>query len=249
MLTPNISSSNSPVSLVSAGAQERVRRASPERHQEFENILSHVIPRFRSMATRLLGNREDAEDAVQDAMLSAFKHIADFDGRAKMSTWLTAIVINAVRMQIRRRPRVRIVSLDYSVKESQPPVSQMIVDPAPTADQTLEYFELCQIAVRLSQSLPPSQSRALKSHRENEFSIRKAATNLGVPEGTLKAQLARGQARLAERFHKVISKHQPKNQARRNTKARMPAYRRDRAQLAQLPAVVQGQRAEALAGA
>jgi RNA polymerase sigma-70 factor (ECF subfamily) len=46
---------------------------------------------------------------VQDAVLSAFKHIARFEGRARMSTWLMAIVINAVRMQLRRRNRQRIL--------------------------------------------------------------------------------------------------------------------------------------------
>jgi RNA polymerase sigma-70 factor (ECF subfamily) len=60
--------------------------------QEVETKLPHLLPRFRSLATRWLGNREDAEDAVQDAMLSAFTHIASFNRRAKMSTWLTAIV-------------------------------------------------------------------------------------------------------------------------------------------------------------
>src|SRR5215470_20052335 len=72
--------------------------ASPERRREFENILSHALPRFRRMAMRALRNAEDAEDAVQDAMLSAFRHIAQFDGRSQMLTWLTAIVNNAVRM-------------------------------------------------------------------------------------------------------------------------------------------------------
>jgi RNA polymerase sigma-70 factor (ECF subfamily) len=54
------------------------------------------------MAMRWLRNPEDAEDAVQDAMLSAFKHIARFDGRAQMLTWLTAIVINAVRSAVKQ---------------------------------------------------------------------------------------------------------------------------------------------------
>ena len=234
MLAARVASSTTSNPARNAGAGQGVRQPSPERRQEFESILSHVIPRFRSMATRLLGNREDAEDAVQDAMLSAFKHIADFDGRAKMSTWLAAIVINAVRMQIRRRPRFRIVPLDYSLKEGQPAVSQLLLDPAPNADQTLEYFELCEVAIRLSQSLPPSQRRALQSHRQNDFSIRKTATDLGVPEGTLKAQLARGRVRLAEKFHKVISTRQ----------ANDSACRRERGRLSQPPVAFQEQAAE-----
>ncbi len=85
-----------------AAAPELTTQARSERRQEFEKMLPQVLPPFRRIATHWLGNPEDAEDAVQDAMLSAFKHITSFNGRAKMPTWLAAIVINAVRMQMRR---------------------------------------------------------------------------------------------------------------------------------------------------
>ncbi len=76
--------------MTAGGAHVVAQEATPERLQEFDNIVSRGLPRFRRIAMRWLGNHEDAEDAVQDAMLSAFKHIADFEGRAQMSTWLTA---------------------------------------------------------------------------------------------------------------------------------------------------------------
>ena len=236
MLAAAAALSNSHTPLILARAQERIRQAGPERRQEFESILLRVIPRFRSLATRLLGNREDAEDAVQEAMLSAFKHIADFDGRAKMSTWLTAIVINAVRMQIRRRPRSRVVSLDHSPKPGQSSISETLVDPAPTAEKTLEQFQLVEVAIRLTRSLPPSQKRALQCHRQSDFSIRRAASKLGIPEGTMKAQLARGRARLAQRFHQIISK--PKARApvcNGKAKTKVSAYQRRRDQLPPAP--------------
>ena len=67
------------------------------------------LARFRRIALRLLGNIADAEDAVQDAFLSAFKHLDQFKGQAEMSTWLAAIVINVARMELRRRsPRGQI---------------------------------------------------------------------------------------------------------------------------------------------
>src|SRR5215467_12468954 len=135
-------------------AQESVIEDSLRRRREFETILPHVLPRFRSMATRWLGNREDAEDAVQDAMLSAFTHLASFNGQAKMSTWLTAIVINAVRMQIRRRPRVRLLSMDYSVNPDQPAITQLLTDPRPTPEKTAEQLELYQLAMKLVERLP-----------------------------------------------------------------------------------------------
>src|SRR6266700_398708 len=105
------------LSMTAGGTPVVAHKASPERLQELDNVLSRALPRFRRIAMRWLGNHEDAEDAVQDALLSAFTHIADFDGRAQMSTWLTAIVINAVRMQIRRRPRAHMLSLDRTTNE------------------------------------------------------------------------------------------------------------------------------------
>src|SRR5271166_6963619 len=128
--------------LALAGGQELGGEAHQERRLELEHLLSHNLPRFRRIAMRWLRNPEDAEDAVQDAVLSAFKHIARFEGRAQMSTWLMAIVINAVRMQLRRRPRHKILSLDQRLQEEQCTISDVIADPRPTPEQTLEQCEL-----------------------------------------------------------------------------------------------------------
>ena len=65
-------------------------------------VLSRRLPYLYRCAYRLLGNKADAEDAVQDALLAAFKHLNQFRGEAQLSTWLTAIVINCARMQLRK---------------------------------------------------------------------------------------------------------------------------------------------------
>ena len=74
-------------------------RTAPAEATELEYLASHNFKIFTQRAYRYLGNLEDAEDAVQDALLSAFKHLSDFKSRAKLSTWLTTIVINAARTQ------------------------------------------------------------------------------------------------------------------------------------------------------
>jgi len=191
-------------SMTAGGAHVVAQEASPERLKEFDNILSRGLPRFRRIAMRLLNNREDAEDAVQDAMLSAFKHIADFDGRAQMSTWLTAIVINAVRMQIRRRPRGQMLSLDRTTNEDPTTtLPEFLVDPRPTPEQSSEQRQLRHIVTQLAGGLRRSQRAALLLRLKNGFSIKETAEILGVPVGTVKAQLARGRAKLIERFHQV----------------------------------------------
>src|SRR5271157_1907112 len=159
-----------PPTLAAGGGREFGREVSPEHRAEFEDALSYNLPRFRRMALRWLRNPEDAEDAVQDAMLSAFKHIARFEGRAQMSTWLMAIVINAVRMQMRRRPRQQIVSLDQLSKDTQCAISDLIADPRPTPEQTLQQRELRELANKVADSLPVAQRAAMQLRDGDDLS-------------------------------------------------------------------------------
>jgi RNA polymerase sigma-70 factor, ECF subfamily len=211
MATPAFTLESFDAAPVSAGGKpEAARQASPELRMEFEKVVQQCLPQFRRAAMRWLGNPEDAEDAVQDAMLSAFKHIAAFDGRARLSTWVMAIVINAVRMQMRRRPRGHFVSLDQTPEDGQFAVSEMIADPRPTPEQVVVNSELRDLAVRLTCGLPDSQRAALELRQRDGLSIKEAAETLGVPEGTLKAQLARGRAKLVQGFQKIAGRPRTK---------------------------------------
>src|SRR6267378_5807313 len=87
--------------------------------RELQRALSLSSPSFYRCALRLLGNRADAEDAVQEALLAAHKYLHQFKGQSQMSTWLTTIVSNCARMQLRRRPRQMHVSLDERLGEEQ----------------------------------------------------------------------------------------------------------------------------------
>jgi len=195
---------------------------------EFEKVVQHGLPQFRRVAMRWLRNPEDAEDAVQDAMLSAFKHIAAFDGRARLSTWVMAIVINAVRMQIRRRPRCHFVSLDQTPEDGQGAVSETIADPSPTPEQIVVDSDLRDLAARLTCGLPDSQQAALRLHQHDGLSIKEAASTLGVPEGTLKAQLARGRAKLVQRFQKAARRPRTRGAIRGAVARRKEAWSNSR---------------------
>src|SRR5712672_643171 len=80
-------------------------RIGEKENREMQDVLLRCLPSFYRKAYRHLGNAADAEDAVQDALLSAYKHLHQFKGQSQMSTWLTAIVCNCARMQLRKRPR------------------------------------------------------------------------------------------------------------------------------------------------
>jgi len=191
-----------PGAYTRAVADDRIR----ERRLEFDGLLPHILPRFRRMATRWLRHPEDAEDAVQDAIFSAFRHLADFDGRSEMSTWLTAILRNAVRMQLRRRPRIRMHALAENPEEGRPILLETLSDPGPTPEQSLERRELCELVRQLRSTLPPSQQTALNLRIRDDLSIKEVADCLGTSEGTVKAQLARGRANLATRVQRALKR-------------------------------------------
>ena len=142
-------------------ARHTARKSISELRIEFEKIAQQCLPQFRRLAMRWLRNPEDAEDAVQDAMLSAFKHIGAFDGRARLSTWVMAIVINAVRMQLRRRPRCHFVQLEHAPEEGQSGISEVLADPKPTPEQIVAHRELRDLVARLTSDLPDAQRTAL----------------------------------------------------------------------------------------
>ena len=87
--------------------------------QQLEQILASGLPPLYRRAYRILGNAADAEDAVQDALLAAYKHLDQFKRQSQLSTWLISIVLNCARMQLRRRPRHVHVSLEESIEELQ----------------------------------------------------------------------------------------------------------------------------------
>ena len=83
-----------------------------KRVQELTCLVSRSLPYLYRTAVRRMGNVADAEDVVQDALLSAYSHVEQFRGQALMSTWLTSIVLNSARMTMRRRSRQASVPLD-----------------------------------------------------------------------------------------------------------------------------------------
>ena len=123
-----------PEKLIEGGEGVALDSAEPSPAQMLA-VLSHRLPSLYRYAYRLLGNKADAEDAVQDALLAAFKHLNQFRGDAQLSTWLTTIVINCARMHLRKRSRHIHVSLDSRIGEEQEyPLSDILVDHRPNPE-------------------------------------------------------------------------------------------------------------------
>lgn len=182
------------------GLSDRTARA---RCIEFESLLAREMPRFHRMAMRWLHNREDAEDAVQDAMMSAFVHIASFEGRARMSSWLMSIVINSVKMHLRRNRR-KMFPLDQALDGDARTLAELLPDPSPSPEQSCEVSQIREMVYQSISHLSPTQRAALRLFNREGLSLKEAAEVLGVPIGTVKAQLARGRGELTQRLRRVL---------------------------------------------
>jgi RNA polymerase sigma-70 factor, ECF subfamily len=165
--------------------------------REMDSVLASHLPSFRRKAFQYLGNAADAEDAVQDALLSAYKHREQFKGQARMSTWLTAIVINSARMQLRRRPRQVHVPIDEpSGGQEGYSLSETLADGRPTPEDECRGSELTERLRISAEMLSPPLRTTFRLRELDGLSIRETASVLGVPHGTVKAQLARARAKL-----------------------------------------------------
>ena len=143
------------------------------------------------MALRTLHDPDDAADALQEAMISAFRRAAEFRGDAAVTTWLYRIVVNACLDQLRRRaarptvPAEDEATLDALGQRHGGPAP----DPAPASDTALDVEAALQL-------LPDGQRAALVLVDMLGYSVATAADVLGVSPGTVKSRCARGRARL-----------------------------------------------------
>jgi RNA polymerase sigma-70 factor (ECF subfamily) len=168
-------------------------------------VLSHCLPSLYRYAYRLLANKADAEDAVQDALLAAFQHLNQFRGEAQLSTWLTAVVINCARMQLRKRSRYIHVSLDSRIGEDQKyPLSDTLVDYRPNPEDECHTSTLNTRLMKSAAQLSPTLRRTFHLLYLDHLSVCETARVLGVPIGTVKARSARAKAKLRKLVRGVL---------------------------------------------
>jgi RNA polymerase sigma-70 factor, ECF subfamily len=173
--------------------------------QQLEQILASGLPPLYRRAYRILGNAADAEDALQDALLAAYTHLDQFRGQAQISTWLTTILLNCARLQLRRRPRNVDVSIDESSEELQPvSVSERLADNRPNPEDQCRESELRERLTHFHRQLSPTLRRTFQLRDVEGLSIRETAQILGVPPGTVKAQSARARQKLKELMRRAL---------------------------------------------
>jgi RNA polymerase sigma-70 factor (ECF subfamily) len=154
----------------------------------FSELVSRHRDRLWAVALRTLGSPEDAADALQDALLSAYRGAAGFRGNSAVTTWLHRIVVNAC-LDLARRRAVR-------------PTEPLLADPAgePADRDTVSERETSLAVLAALRTLPPEQAAAVVLVDIEGYPVSEVAEILEVPAGTVKSRCARARARLAEQL-------------------------------------------------
>jgi RNA polymerase sigma-70 factor (ECF subfamily) len=178
-------------------AQEMFARHHQNGVEELTAIFVDHWQALYRIAMRWLENHADAEDAVQDAFLSAYTHLDQFKRQARMSTWVTTIVINSARMKLRRRPRkVHVALSDQTQDHDSERVLEMLRDRRPSPEEVSQRNELTERAVSFTTQLSPTLRKTFQLRDLYGLSTRDTAEILGVADGTVKSQVARARAKL-----------------------------------------------------
>jgi RNA polymerase sigma-70 factor, ECF subfamily len=189
-----------PVDMTSErGERELVDRLRAGDAVAFEAMVRAYGPRMLAVAKRYLPMDADAEDALQDAFLNAFRAIARFEGDSRLTTWLHRVVVNAALMRIRartRRPEIALDDIAGGQREGDalPPRAPWTL----SAPQILERSELRDEVRRALDRLPEVYRIPVRMRDIEGLDVDLICATLGVGLSTLKSRLRRGRLALRE---------------------------------------------------
>jgi len=184
----------------------RFAPAQPGRH-EWEAVQEMFLasrPRFVALAYSILRNKEDAEDAVQDALLSAYLHLRAFEGRSAFTTWFTRIVLNAALMIRRKRKPLWTDSQRESSTTDETPWTERIPAAQPDPEMMYAEEETIQLVDVLLGKMSPLLRQAFTMTYYQEMSNEEAGALLGVTTGTFKSRLFRARRHLMKQASRLL---------------------------------------------
>lgn len=158
----------------------------------FAELVRRHRDRLWAVALRTVGDREEAADAVQDALLSAHRAAHRFRGDSAVTTWLHRIVVNACLDRMRRRQAHPTVPLPDGSRSADGTLLYGTEPAAPATDH-----DTALVVREALAALPVDQRAALVLVDVQGYPVAEAAVILGVAEGTVKSRCARGRARMA----------------------------------------------------
>ena len=175
------------------GDELLLRRACKGDVQAFEELMQSHESRIYAIALRMMGDREDAQDCAQEAMVRIYRAMGSFKGQSALATWIYRITMNTCLDELRRRKARKVTSLDSLVDNGWSPT-----DTGDTPEEHGLRVEKQNALNRAIQSLPDDMRAAIILRDVKGYSYDEIASILGANVGTIKSRISRGREKLRE---------------------------------------------------
>jgi RNA polymerase sigma-70 factor, ECF subfamily len=186
--------------LVTRSATDEVLVAAAKSgdHLAFVELWTRHSNSAFKIAYRIMGNRDDAEDVIQDAWMKAYVHLNTFDGRAKFSTWLTRIAINSSLMILRRKRSHPETSMEITDGDTWQHWD--IADRAKNVEELYARHESVERLRRAIRCLKPPLRSVVEFHHANDSSLKEVSEFAGISVAATKSRLSRAKTTLRKAF-------------------------------------------------
>jgi RNA polymerase sigma-70 factor (ECF subfamily) len=175
----------------------------------FEELVRRYDRKLLRIAQHLTRNREDAEDAVQEAFVKAFQHLGQFREDAKFSTWLIRIAWNESLLKLRRRRLTREVSIDEDSQSEEDHLPTDVADWAPNPEELYRATELQEILHGALQQLRPGLRVVFVLRDIEGLSLEQTAEALDLSVAAVKSRSWRARLQLRNRLSKYFEAGRP----------------------------------------
>ncbi len=183
-----------------------VAEAKAGNYAAFEELVNRYEKKIYRLGMNITGNREDAEDVLQEAFLKAFTHLVDFREDSRFYTWITRIAVNEALMKLRKRRNSKEVGMEDSEDDNGDVQVREFADWKPNPEQQFARTELEEILQSAANTLSPG-FRAVFYLRDVEgLSTEETADLLHLSIGAVKARLFRARLRLREELSKTFKR-------------------------------------------
>lgn len=183
--------------------EELVARAREGDRTAFARLVERHSVSVFNLTLRMVGNREDAEEAAQDVFVRAFRSLDRFRGDSRFSTWLYRIAVN-VSLSTTRRSRRDLTTTSLSESEDDDGLPMQLPDPSADPAERFEQAEFKDQVRNMVAALPPIYSAVISMYHMQSLSYDEIAEALELPIGTVKARLFRARAALRKLIYRSI---------------------------------------------
>jgi RNA polymerase sigma-70 factor, ECF subfamily len=169
----------------------------------FEELVNRYEKKIFRLTMNITRNKEDAEDAMQDAFMKAYSHLHTFEQESRFYTWLVRIAANEALMRLRKR-RANQFSLDEPIEGDDEIIPRDIEDWGPSPEQRYAQSELHEILNKVIDQLSP-EFRVVFVLRDVEgLSTEETASTLGISVAAVKSRLLRARLRLRQKLDRYF---------------------------------------------